>query len=164
MEQRRHSAKTHAFQKEDKLSMRAKCELLSFNRSSLYLKPREKISPDDITILNDMRDLYEKRPFLGYRRLGYFLRKLGHIINNKKVLRLMRLIQIQAIYPRKNLSKRCMADKVHPYLLHDNPPVYANDVWQIDITYIRMQRGFVYILGEVQDEGLFQLMDRFCSL
>lgn len=73
------------------------------------------------------------------------LKNEGHTINFKHVLRLMRKMNIQAVYPKTNLSKKRQEDQVYPYLLKDQPPQKPHDVWCTDITYICMKHGFMYL-------------------
>lgn len=87
------------------LSKRAQTRLLGINLSSYYVKPKP-VSQETVTLMNEIRDIYEKRPFQGYRRMTLDLKDLGYEANHKKVYRLMRLMGLQAVYPKKNLSKR----------------------------------------------------------
>ena len=95
--------------------------------------------------MNKINDIYSNHSFYGYRRIALELRDQGYIVNHKCVLRLMQKMNIQAIYPKKNLSKRNQSHKVYPYLLKDQPPEKPHDVWCTDITYIRMHHGFLYL-------------------
>ncbi len=103
------------------------------------------MSEDSVTLMNEMREIYAKHPFKGYRRITDDLKDQGYTLNHKKVYRLMKLMGLQALYPRKNLSKRRMQDAVHPYLLKDHPPIRPHDVWCVDITYIKIANGFIYL-------------------
>ena len=126
------------------LSKRLRAKLLGVNLSSCYIKPKP-VPQDTVTLMNEIRDLYEARPFQGYRRVTLDLRDLGHKVNHKKVYRLMGLMDLQAVYPKKNLSKRRQSDTVYPYLLKDHPPLKPHDVWCVDITYLKLANGFVYL-------------------
>lgn len=95
--------------------------------------------------MNKIKEIYCVHSFYGYRRIAFELKDQGHIVNHKCVLRLMQKMNIQAIYPKKNLSKRRQEDIVYPYLLKDHPPLKPHDVWCTDITYIRMNHGFLYL-------------------
>lgn len=95
--------------------------------------------------MNEIRDLYEARCFLGYRRITELLKRQGRIINKKKVLRLMRKMKIQAVYPKKKLSNADEENQIHPYLLRDKPPKKPNDCWAVDITYIKACGGYLYL-------------------
>lgn len=126
------------------LSKRSRAKLLDVNLSSCYVKPRA-IADDTVTIMNEIREIYAMRPFQGYRRITWDLKDLGYTINRKKVYRLMKLMGIEAVYPKKNLSKHNHEHKVFPYLLKEHPPLKPHDVWCVDITYIKIATGFIYL-------------------
>jgi putative transposase len=126
------------------LSKRSKAKLLSVNLSSCYLKPKP-VADDEITLMNEIRDIYSRHPFKGYRRITWDLKDLGHDINRKRVYRLMQKMGLQALYPKKNLSLRNQQHKVYPYLLKEHPPQKPHDAWCVDITYIKIANGFVYL-------------------
>lgn len=128
------------------LSLRRQCELLQVNRSTFYYKAAE-IDPDDVDLLNEIREIWERYPFYGYRRITKELKFKGHKINRKRVQRLMQLGGIQAIYPGPNTSRRNKLHAVHPYLLRDLKIVRPNQAWMIDITYLRMRGGFMYLVA-----------------
>ena len=90
-------------------------------------------------------EIYEREPSFGYRRITAMLRRKGYFINKKKVQRLMKLLGLKAIYPGPNTSKRNRAEMVYPYLLKNLPIVTMHQVWQIDITYSRVEKGFIYL-------------------
>lgn len=127
------------------ISIRRQCELLSLNRSVFYKRPKEA-SNDDILIMNAIDEIYMERPFYGSRRTAkeLFRRKNIHV-NRKRVQRLMRLMGLEAIYPKPNLSRRNTEHKIYPYLLRDVAVTRPNQVWASDITYIRTEGGFVYL-------------------
>ena len=126
------------------LSKRSRARLLGVNLSSCYVK-RKAISDDAVTIMNEIREIYAMRPFQGYRGITWDLKDLGYEINRKKVYRLMKLMDLEAVYPKKNLSKRNHEHKVFPYLLREHPPLKPHDVWCVDITYINIATGFIYL-------------------
>jgi putative transposase len=128
------------------LSLRRQCELLQVNRSTFYYKAAE-IDADDIDLLNEIREIWERYPFYGYRRITKELKFKGHKINRKRVQRLMQLGGIQAIYPGPNTSRRNKLHAVHPYLLRDLKIIRPNQAWMIDITYLRMRGGFMYLVA-----------------
>jgi putative transposase len=128
------------------LSLRKQCELLGLNRSTLYYKPKP-ISIDDIDLLNSIRDIWEKYPFYGYRKVTRELRATGLEVNRKRVRRLMALAGIKAIYPGPNTSRRNKLHAVHPYLLRNMSITHPNQVWMVDITYLRMSTGFMYLVA-----------------
>ncbi len=129
------------------LSTRQKCQLLGVHRSTVYYEKQGDAHSEDQNVLQEIQEIYAPRPFLGYRRIGHFLREKGYTINNKRVLRLMRQLGLQAVYPKMNLSKRRQEDMVFPYLLHLNPPQKPNDAWCVDITYIKTRVGWVYLVA-----------------
>ncbi len=88
---------------------------------------------------------YTKTPFYGSRRMTEQLKRSGHMVNRKRIVRLMELMGLQAIYPRKNLSKLNSGHKVYPYLLRDLSIDRVNHVWSTDITYIPLTKGFMYL-------------------
>jgi putative transposase len=88
---------------------------------------------------------YLKTPFYGTRRFTAWLKREGHLVNRKRVQRLMRLMDIQAIYPKPRTSKQGGPHKIYPYLLAGVPITHPDQVWSSDITYIPMARGFMYL-------------------
>ena len=126
------------------VSIRRQSELLSINRSSLYIKrPRR----DDSELYNIIAEIYSNYPIYGYRRITAMLSRSGYNVNHKRVLRLMRDMNLMAIYPGPNTSKRNFAEMVHPYLLFDLVITKVNMVWQVDITYLRTNNGFMYLVS-----------------
>ena len=94
-----------------------------------------------------MDEEYTCHPFKGVLRMAAYLRELGYCVNTKRVRRLLRLMGLEAIYPKKNLSKANLAHKKYPYLLKDLSINKPNQVWCTDITYIRLAQGFVYLVA-----------------
>ena len=94
-----------------------------------------------------MLDIYETHPVYGYRRMTESLRRHGMVVNHKKVQKLMKMLNLKAIYPGPNTSVRNHAEMVHPYLLKDLEINSFNQVWQTDISYIRVGNGFMYLTG-----------------
>jgi putative transposase len=126
------------------ISKRRCASLLGVNLSSLYVK-RKPVRTCEVTLLNEIQDIYGIHPFKGYRRICHDLRDKGYRINTKRVLRLMRVLGLQAVYPKKNMSKRRQEDAVYPYLLKDFAPQKPHDCWSVDITYLKVSTGFVYL-------------------
>ena len=129
------------------ISVKRQASLLDVNRTSAYRQPATPcVKESDLLIMRWIDEIYTDEPTWGYRTItrvlnrDYFLQ-----INRKKVRRLMRLMGIYAIYPGPNLSKRYHAQYIRPYLLRKIPIVRPNQVWGVDITYIRMQKGFMYL-------------------
>ena len=120
--------------------------LLSVSRSSLYYQPREP-SAEEIAIKHRIDELYTQCPFYGSRKIEAQLRREGVVITRKTVQRHMREMGIVAIYPGPNLSRRQHKEHVFPYLLRNLTIRAPNHVWGIDITYIRMLKGWMYLVA-----------------
>jgi putative transposase len=133
---------------EPDMSIREQCRLLQISRSSYYYKPREE-SPENLEYMKRIDELYMDNPTWGSRKMRDRLRLdfPGRRIHRKRVQRLMNLMGIEAIYPKKNLSKRHPDHKIYPYLLRNLDRNRPNMVWCTDITYIRLQHGFVYLVA-----------------
>jgi len=120
------------------------CELLNVPRSTVYYHPKPT-GNDDAVILNEVRDIQES-PFYGYRRILVELRKRGFEINHKRLQGLLAREGIQAVYPKKKTTIRNLQHKIHPYLLRGLCINRPNQVWAVDITYIKIRNGFVYLI------------------
>src|SRR5271166_4332219 len=130
--------------KHEALSVRQQCSLLKVNRSTVYYQATG--FADESVLLNQIHEIWVGTPFYGYRRIWAELVYQGYKVNRKRVQRLMKLLNLQAIYPKKNLSKGNADHKVYPYLLRELSIDRANMVWCTDITYIKMKEGFVYLV------------------
>lgn len=128
------------------LSINRQCELLDMPRSMYYYEPAEE-NALNLLLMNEIDELYTKYPFYGSPRICASLNRLGYEINIKRIKRLMAKMGITAIYPGPNLSKRNMEHKVYPYLLRGLQIKNPNHVWSADITYIRMNKGFMYLMA-----------------
>lgn len=128
----------------EELSIRNQCELLGIHRSGFYYAPVQE-SEKNLTFMRLLDDRYLDHPTHGVLQMQDYLRDQGYQVNHKRVRRLLRLMNLMAIYPKKNLSKLGHAAYVHPYLLRGLEINYCNQVWQIDITYIAMEKGFMYL-------------------
>jgi putative transposase len=128
------------------LSVRLQCELLALSRSSLYYEP-VCIDMVSIQLMHLIDEEFTRHPFIGTRRMVIYLQSLGHEVNRKRLQRLYGIMGIEAIYPKKNLSKRNIEHKVYPYLLRGLLINRVNQVWSTDITYIRLTGGFVYLVA-----------------
>jgi putative transposase len=127
------------------LPVSQQCRLLALSRSSVYRGPPEA-SEQDRTIMALIDRQYLARPYYGSRRMAAWLATQGHLVNRKRVQRLMRLMGLVAIYQRPNTSKAAPQNKVYPYLLGGLSIERVNQVWCADITYIPMTRGFLYLV------------------
>ena len=121
------------------------CRLLAVSRSSVYRRPAE-VSEEDRAIMALIDLQYLARPYYGSRRMAAWLATQGHLVNRKRVQRLMRLMGLVAVYQRPNTSKSAPENKVYPYLLGGLSIARVNQVWCADITYIPMARGFLYLV------------------
>lgn len=128
----------------EKLSIRKQCELLEMNRSNYYYQPREE-KPENLHFMRLMDEFWLGHPTYGVLQMQDFLRGKGYFANHKRVRRLLRKMGILAIYPKKNLSKLGSAKYIRPYLLRNLNIERPNQVWAIDITYIPMEKGFMYL-------------------
>jgi putative transposase len=120
------------------------CELLCIHRSGLYYQPVPE-TEENLQIMRMMDEQYFKTPFYGIRRLTAWLRRCGFLVNRKRVKRLINLMGWQTIYHKRITTKRNKLHPVYPYLLRDLEINRRNQVWAIDITYIPMRRGFMYL-------------------
>jgi putative transposase len=125
------------------LSVRRQCELLGLARSTFYYAQAPE-SEDDLCLKRLIDEEYLRHPFFGSRSMTAYLRGLQHQVNRKHVQRLMRQMGIQAIYPKKT-TVPAPGHKIYPYLLRGVKIERVNQVWSTDITYVPMQRGFMYL-------------------
>jgi putative transposase len=129
---------------EHKLSVRRQCELLTIHRSGLYYNPCGE-KPENLEIMRIMDEHYLKHPTEGVIRIQDLLIALGFVVNPKRIRRLLRLMGLMTIYPKKNLSKLGLKKYIHPYLLKGLNIDRPNKAWAIDVTYIPMKNGFLYL-------------------
>jgi len=128
------------------LSIANQCRLLSINRSSFYYRPAP-VKAEDLELMRLIDEQYLKTPTWGSRSMRNHLRRLGYKINRKRVQRLMRLMGLEAIYPKPNTSRPHPQHKIYPYLLRGLTIDRPNQVWAADITYVPMSRGFMYLVA-----------------
>lgn len=125
------------------ISVFTQCDLLSVQRSAVYYQ--KKCGVEDSEKANLISEIYRQYPMYGYRRIHSILRRNGDIINRKRVLRLMRQMNLKAIYPGKKTTVRDREHAVFPYVLKDLEITSAHQVWEVDITYLRTSSGFIYL-------------------
>jgi putative transposase len=123
------------------LTVQQQCELLGLARSTYYYQPRPE-SAKNLRLLRRLDELYLEYPFLGSRRMAVLLGA-----NRKRLQRLMRLVGIEALYPKRNLSRPAPGHEIYPYLLRGVSIERPNQVWSTDITYIPMRGGFLYLVA-----------------
>jgi len=131
-----------------KLPITRQATLLDISRSTVYYQP-QPISPRDQILMNRIDRLHLELPFAGARMLRDLLRQEGHKACRSKVSRLMKLMGIEALYRKPKTTRRHPEHKVYPYLLRNVAVTHPNQVWAMDITYIPMARGFVYLAAVV---------------
>jgi putative transposase len=137
-----------ALGKPTNLSIVEQCQLLDLNRGSVYYEPRAAFSDEEFNILNKMDELFTEKPFYGYRRVYLDLQSLGFTIGRDRVLKYMRVLGLETFYPRKRKTTiPAQGHKIYPYLLKNLVIDHPNQVWAIDITYIRLVRGFCYFVA-----------------
>lgn len=135
-------------QQHSSLSVAKQCSLLRIHRSGLYYQPcleRE----ENLTIMRLLDEQYFKTPFYGVRRLTAWLHLQGYSINRKRVKRVMDLMGWQTIYRKPNTSKPCKGNRIYPYLLKGLIINRRNQVWAMDITYVPMRKGFMYLCAVI---------------
>ena len=130
------------------LALTRQAKLLKLSRSSVYYRPRP-VSPADLAIMRRIDELHLEYPFAGSRMLRDLLRGEGIQTGRQRVARMMKRMGIEALYRRPNTSKPAPGHKIYPYLLHGLAVRRVNQVWAMDITYIPMARGFVYLAAVV---------------
>lgn len=132
----------------DKLSLKRQCELLDIARSSYYYKP-SKETEQNLLLMQQIDKLHLKYPFYGVKRMRAALSDIYQPLNEKRIRRLMHKMGIVTIYPKLNLSKPYKWNQHFPYLLRNFSIERANQVWSTDITYIPMEKGFMYMCAVI---------------
>jgi putative transposase len=128
--------------------VRRQCELLGLNRSTYYYEPATE-SELNLLLMRTIDQQYTAHPSFGSRMMTAWLKDQGHDVNRKRVQRLMRLMGLEAIYPKPKLSLPGRNHKVYPYLLRDLAITRPDQVWSTDITYIPMEHGFMYLAAVI---------------
>jgi len=135
-----------------KPSLARQCEMLKINRTSLYYTKSKRLihSIDNnyaIEIMNSIDEIYTSHPYYGYRRMYHAIKQKGYSIGEKGVYKLMKIMNIQGLHPRKkiNTSVPNKISKKYPYLLKETDITRPNQVWASDISYIRLKNGFAYL-------------------
>lgn len=128
------------------LSVERQCELVGLPRSTYYYAPAEE-SAENLGLMRLIDEEYLRHPFFGTRRITDWLCRKGHSVNRKRVQRLMRVMGIEAMYPKRKTTIPAAGHKIFGYLLRDVAITHPNHVWSTDITYIPLQRGFMYLVA-----------------
>lgn len=124
-----------------RLSIARQCQLLGLARSTCYYEPAGE-SPENLALMRRIDKLYLKRPFLGSRKIADKLN-----VNRKRVQRLMRMMGIEAIYPKRRTTRPATGHRIYPYLLRNLAITRPNQVWASDVTYIPVRHGFLYLVA-----------------
>jgi putative transposase len=130
------------------LSIDEQCKLLDLSRSSYYYEVTGE-SALNLEIMNQIDEIFTAHPFYGARKITDQLQRRGYCVNKKRISRLMAKMGLEAIYPKPNLSKCNPEHRIYPYLLRNLTIDRVNQVWSTDITYIRTQGGFVYLVAVI---------------
>ena len=123
------------------------CAWLGVPRSSVYYQGKPAVSEDDLALMKRLDTLHTQHPFLGSRRLRDRLVRDGVFVNRKRIQRLMRVMGIETLYPKRKTSARGPGHRIYPYLLRGLAITRPNQVWCADTTYIPMARGFCYLVA-----------------
>jgi len=134
--------RSHAF------PIKGQAKMLGLSRSTVYYKPRP-VSAEDLKLMRRIDELHLDYPFAGARMLRDLLRREGVAVGRRHVATLMKRMGIEALYRRPNTSKPAPGHKIYPYLLRGVTIERPNHVWAMDISYIPMRRGFVYLAAVV---------------
>jgi len=128
------------------LSITRQCELVGVPRSTVYYEP-VAVSAAELELMRRLDAQYTQTPFYGSRRMTAWLHTQGYVVNRKRVTRLLALLGLEAIVARRRLSPPASGHRIYPYLLRGVPIERVDHVWSTDITYIRLRRGFAYLVA-----------------
>jgi len=148
--------------KHPSLSVARQCSLLDISRSGLYYQP-VGISEQDLALMKLIDRQYLATPFYGARRMAAWLRSQHYKVNRKRVRRLMHIMGLAAIYRRPRTSVPAPGNKVYPYLLRGIEVTRPNQAWAADITYIPMERGFLYLVAIIDWHSRYVLSWRLSN-
>ena len=136
--------------KVDTLALSQQCVLAGVSRATVYAQQKTRpVDESDLLLSRLIDEEYTRRPFYGSRKMVVFLKEKGHVVNRKRVQRLMRQMGLVGMAPGPNTSRPHPEHKVYPYLLRGVLVVRPNQVWSTDITYIRLAHGFAYLVAIV---------------
>ena len=130
------------------ISLRRPCELIGLNRSTFYYAPATA-SALNLQLMRLIDEQYTKTPFYGWPRMTAYVRRLGLPVNHKRVQRLIRVMGLQAIYPKSHIRTAAQEHMIYPYLLGAVAMRRPNQVWSADITYVRLATGFMYLVAVI---------------
>ncbi|MBW1821396.1 MAG: IS3 family transposase [Deltaproteobacteria bacterium] len=138
------------------------CDLLGIGRSGYYYQSTRDDSYNQY-LMRLIDEEYTRYPIYGIEKMTAVLRRQGHSVNPKRIRRLMRLMDLEAIYPKPNLSKPIKAHKIYPYLLRGVRIDRVDQVWSTDITYIRLKQGFIYLVAVIDWFSRYVLSHEFST-
>ena len=140
------SARKELIESCPELSLQRQCELIGISRSGFYYEPVAE-SPENLALMRRLDELHLEHPVYGSRRLTAVLRREGREVNRKRVARLLALMGVEVIYPKRNLSQPGEGHRIYPYLLEGLQISGPDQVWCSDITYVPMAYGFMYLVA-----------------
>lgn len=132
--------------KQPEISVRRQCQLLGLPRSYLQYEPKGE-SPENLGWMRLIDELYLERPYYGIKKMQEHFYREGCVLNEKRIRRLVRKMGLMAIYRKPRLSTKDPAHKIYPYLLRGLEVVRPNQVWAVDITYIPLRQGYLYLVA-----------------
>ena len=130
------------------MSIRQQCALLGLARSSYYYEPATE-SEENLVLMRLLDEQYTRTPFYGSRKMTAWLHTQGYPVERKRVRRVLQLMGLETIYPKPSISKPGAVAQHYPYLLRGMSIECCNQVWSCDITYIRLARGFIYLMAVI---------------
>lgn len=135
---------------EKEVAVSHQCELAGVSRATVYAQRKPQVAcVEELLLCRLIDEEYTRRPFYGSRKMVCFLMTQGHLVNRKRVQRMMREMGLAGMAPGPNTSKAHPKHKVYPYLLRGVPIVRSNQVWSTDITYVRLAHGFAYLVAVI---------------
>lgn len=135
---------------ESEMTVSQQCQLASVSRATVYARRKPQLVCEAELLLCQLIDEeYTRRPFYGSRKMVRFLMTVGHVVNRKRVQRMMREMGLAGMAPGPDTSRAHPEHKIYPYLLRGVPIVRPNQVWSTDITYVRLAHGFAYLVAVI---------------
>lgn len=132
----------------EKLTIERQCELVGISRSGYYYKP-QMTNKRTLSMIDIVDETYTRYPFFGTRKMASYLKRNGYDIGRKRVKTIYEILGLEAVYPKPKLSMPNKENKIYPYLLRDLEIESRDQVWSTDITYIRLNSGFVYLMAVI---------------
>jgi putative transposase len=136
--------------------VRRQCELLGLNRSGVYYEPACE-SEENLRLMRLIDEQYLRTPFYGSRRMSAHLTAQGEVVNRKRAQRLMRIMGLEAIYPKPRTTTRNADHKIYPYLLRDVTIERCDQVWSTDVTYLPLEGGYMFLAAVIDWHSRFVL-------